>query len=94
LSTLLDGIEVDHRGFFFGLIGHTQYPYVELLEFKEMQTGLIEYMLQSKVPQPYAQLVASMLKSDLEERISIQEALQILRTNLSINTLQNSRATL
>lgn len=74
-------IEKEHRMCFFNLINHTNYPDVDLLKSEEMQTGLIDQMLLFEVPQFYAQLVASMLKPDLEERINIQDALKILQNN-------------
>ncbi len=88
IVALKDVLDEKNQQPFLELVKHKQFPDLELMELKEVQQGLVEYLQTKQVPEFFIKLVTDLLQTKQEMRIEIGEALKILHSNLP-HTQQN-----
>jgi serine/threonine protein kinase len=81
LGQLIGKIDSKYAMTFFGIINHTIYPDIELMQLKAIQEGIQEQMQLCNAPAFFINMTASLLNTDSGKRMSLQEALHILQAN-------------
>jgi serine/threonine protein kinase len=80
-GAVIKELEDEHKLLFYMIIGRTLYPDVEILQLPVVQKGLGEYMHNCQVPAFFIALIFNMLDHDQIQRISIPDALQMVKAN-------------